>query len=163
MKAARPTNIVSVGGGWSGVSESIGYLAEHDPDRADFFRTQAEHWFNEEMKLGYAGEGWGYLRTMYDHHAKQRVPMSKEVLERFKDWINDIVDGLDDQRNKDKRREISERIFEMLWDLIDKKYTKTAAMEEISERSEIEFGKKMTFEAVRQNLYRYRDKRSRLI
>jgi hypothetical protein len=83
MKAARPANIVSIGGGWSGVSESIGYLAEHDPDRADFFRAQAERWFIDEMRPGYAGDGWGYMRTMYDHHAKQRVPMSQELLERI--------------------------------------------------------------------------------
>ena len=83
IRAERPIGIVTVGGAWSGVSESIGYLAEHDPDRVDFYRTQAEHWFNEELEPSYAGDGWGYLRTTYDNRSKCRIPMSREALEEI--------------------------------------------------------------------------------
>jgi hypothetical protein len=81
IRAQRPIGIVTVGGAWSGVSESIGYLAAHDADRAGFYRAQAEHWLNEELKPSYAGNGWGYLRTTYDARAKRRIPISREALE----------------------------------------------------------------------------------
>ena len=77
----RELGIITIGGAWSGVSEAIGYLARHDTERTDLFRTQAEHWFKEELEPSYAGDGWGYLRVTYDYRSKKVLLTPPDLLE----------------------------------------------------------------------------------
>ena len=75
----KQMGIVTIGGAWSAVGESIGYLAQHDPDRPDFFHDAAAHWFTDEIEPSYAGAGWGYLRVAYDYRSKKILLTPPEI------------------------------------------------------------------------------------
>ena len=69
----KELGIVTIGGAWSSVGESLGYLAHHDPEKADCFRTAAQHWLVEDIEPSYAGNGWGHTRVAYDYREKKKL------------------------------------------------------------------------------------------